>query len=79
MGLTADPLVCTLFPLFLCVLMISLVVLVYQGLEFLYQQESIPNVIFLRFLCLYQYESNKEVVNLLDLFWSSNSVFYFQS
>ena len=44
-GLTNVPLVRALFH---CVLMIMLVVLVAWGLAFLYQQESIPNVIFLR-------------------------------
>ena len=46
MGLTPGPLVHTLLPLFLCVLMIPLVVLVAWGLEFLHQHESSPNLIF---------------------------------
>ena len=54
MGLTLDPLVRTIFALFLCVLTIMLVVLVVWGLAFLYQQDSIPNAIFLSLLCSYQ-------------------------
>ena len=46
LGLTPDPLVHTLFALFLCVLARPLVVLVFWGLTFLHQQESIPKVIF---------------------------------
>ena len=46
MGLTPAPLVFTILPLFLCVLTILLAVLVVWGLAFLYQQESIPQLIF---------------------------------
>ena len=51
MGLTLDPLVRTLFALFFFCLNIPLVVLVVWSLEFLYQQESSPNVIFLHLSC----------------------------
>ena len=51
MGLTPGPLVRTLFPLFICILPVPLVVLVAWGLLFLQQQESSPNVIFLLFFC----------------------------
>ena len=54
MGLTMDPLVPTLFVLFICVLTIPLVVLVVWCLAFLYQQELSPNVIVLRLICSYQ-------------------------
>ena len=46
MGLTLDPIVRTLFLIFICVLTIYLVVLMIWGLAFLYQQELSPNVIF---------------------------------
>ena len=46
MGLTPDSLVCTLFSIFFCILTIKLVVLVFLGLKFLYQQEFSTNVIF---------------------------------
>ena len=52
--LNPDPLVCTVFANFLSILTILLVVLVFWGLAFLYQQELSPDVIFLRFLCSYQ-------------------------
>ena len=44
MGLTPDPLVRTLFALFLGILLIALVV--FWGLTFFYQQELSSNVIF---------------------------------
>ena len=50
MGLNLDPLVRTILPLFICVLKIPLVVNMAWGLEFLYQQESIPNVIIFAFV-----------------------------
>ena len=53
-GLTPDPLVRTLFKLFICLLMIMLVVLVVWGLALVYQQKLSPNVIFLRLECSYQ-------------------------
>ena len=52
MDLTLDPLVHTTFVLLPSVLTIPLIVLVVWGMAFLYQQESSPNVIFLRLLCL---------------------------
>ena len=68
MGLTPVSLVHTILLLFLYVLTITLIVLGDWGLAFLYQQESSPNVIFLRFSCLYQWESNPKVVNLSKCF-----------
>ena len=61
MGMTPSFLVLTLLQIFLCILMITLVVLVAWGLAFLHQQESIPNVMFLHLLYSYQYESNPNV------------------
>ena len=49
MGLTPDPVVRTLFALFVCVLKVLLVLLVVWGLYILYQQESSTNVMF--FIC----------------------------
>ena len=43
--MTPGPLVRTFSALFLCVLMITLEVLVFWGLTFLHQQESIPKVV----------------------------------
>ena len=54
MGLTSDSLVRTIFALFLCVSMIQLVVLVFWGLAFLYQQEASPNVKFFSLACSHQ-------------------------
>ena len=55
LGMTPDPLVCTLFALFLCVLAILLVVLVFWGLAFgSHQQESSPKVIF----CVWRVRTN---------------------
>ena len=45
LDLTPDPLVLTIFTIFLCILTITLVLLVFWGLEFLQQQESSPNVV----------------------------------
>ena len=53
MVLNPDPLVHTIFTFF-GVLLIMLVVLEFAGLVFLHQQESIPNLIFLRLVCSYQ-------------------------
>ena len=63
MGITPNPLVRTIFALFLCVLNILLVVLVVWCMVFLHQYESIPNVIFLHLTCSYQYDSNTKVVD----------------
>ena len=62
MGLTPDPLVHTLFALFIFVLAVTLVVLVVWGPVFLYQHESIPKVIFLCLTCLYQQDSRLKMV-----------------
>ena len=64
MGLTPSPPVRAILH---CVLMIPLVVLVTWGLEFLYQQESSPNVTFL-LSCSHQCESSKKVVDSLKCF-----------
>ena len=45
LDLTPDPLVRTLFTLFLCVLTSLLVLLVFWGLKFLHQQELSPEVV----------------------------------
>ena len=63
MGLTPDPLVRTIFSIFLCVLAILLVVLVFWGLAFSYQQELNPNGIFLCLSCSYQHELSPKVVD----------------
>ena len=63
MGLTPDPLVRTIFAIFLCVLAILLVVLVFWGLAFSYQQELNPNGIFLCLSCSYQHELSPKVVD----------------
>ena len=63
--LTPYPLVCTIFVVFLCVLVITLVVLVFWVLTFLHQQESSPKVIFLRLALSYQQESSPNLVDSL--------------
>ena len=68
MGLTPDPLVCTPFTLFIWVLTSPLVVLVFWGLTFSHQQESIPKVIFFPLMFSYQQESSPKVVNSLKCF-----------
>ena len=50
-----------LFSHFFCVFTILLVVLVAWGLEFLYQRESSPNMIFFCLLCSYKKESNPKL------------------
>ena len=45
LGLTPDPLVHTMFMIFLCVLISDLVVLVLWGLTFLHQQELSPKMV----------------------------------
>ena len=77
LGLTPDPLVRTLFAFFICVLMITLVVLVVWVLVFCYQQESIPNIILLHLMCSYQYESNPKVFDSSKCF--STQIIYYPS
>ena len=62
LDLTPDPLVRTLFALFLCILTRSLVVLVFWGLKFLHQQELSPKVMFLCLKFPYEQESIQKVV-----------------
>ena len=70
MGLNPDPLVCTIFTLFICILTILLVVLVVWGLTSSYQQESSPKVTFLRLTCSYQQETITKVVDSSKCFGS---------
>ena len=67
LGLTLDPMVRTLFALFLCIFTIMLVVLVFWGLMFSHQQDSITKVIFLRLTFFYQQESIPKVVDSLKM------------
>ena len=67
-GLTPDPLVRTIFALFIFILTILMVVLVFWYLKFLHQQESSSMVIFLHLTFLYQQESITKVVDSLKCF-----------
>ena len=63
LGMTLDPLVPTLFLVYIFIFTIPLVELVAWGLAFFYRQESSPNVIFSHLLYSHQYEMNPKVVN----------------
>ena len=68
MGLNPDPLVRTLFGIFIFILIIPLVVLVVWGQAFLHQQDSSPKVIFLSLTCLYQQDLSPKVVDSSEYF-----------
>ena len=63
LGLTPDPLIHTLFALFIFVFTTTLLVLGFWDLVFLHPQEVSITVIFLRLMCLYQHESSPKVVD----------------
>ena len=75
MGLTLGSLVRALF---YCVLTIMLVVLVAWVLEFLYQPELIPNVIFFCFFVFVPIGVKSKGGRLIKIICRSNYLFYLQ-
>ena len=68
LGLTPNPLVSTLFELFLCVFTILLVVLLFGGPQFFHKQKSSSQVIFMGLNFSYQQNLSPKVVNSLKCF-----------
>ena len=71
MVLTPDPLVCTLFAIFLCILMTRLVVFLILGLLFSHQQDLSQNMIFFSLTCPYQLELDHRNILVLKFLFIS--------